>query len=135
MHPRDRQLSASTMDSGVTSKSASLPRPSFDRGDTEEGGDDDGDNPLPPPPPMPEPDPAHPYPFNIIPAGTDFESRRSMQASCLSLAARSTRSSCQSLVPTDDDEVGKNRFFDGIMPSGGTERERERERVAYERHN
>uniref|UniRef100_A0A0X3PCD3 FERM domain-containing protein n=2 Tax=Schistocephalus solidus TaxID=70667 RepID=A0A0X3PCD3_SCHSO len=49
-----------------------------------------------PPPPLPEPDPAHPYPFNVIPV--NFFAQRSFEASCLSLAARSTRSSCQSIV-------------------------------------
>lgn len=105
------------MDSGVTSKSASLQRPSMEhddddddergltsRDEEEERGVNDGSLvSAPPPPPMQEPDPAHPFPFNVIP-GTDFELRKSFQASCLSLAARSTRSSCQSLVPTDDEE-------------------------------
>lgn len=69
---------------------------------------------LPPPPPpveMDDPDPAHPFPFNVIPVEGDFSTRRSLQASCLSLAARSIRSSCQSLLPTDN-EVRKKS---GVM--------------------
>ncbi|VDD82099.1 unnamed protein product [Mesocestoides corti] len=100
----------STLDSGVTSKSASLSRPS---GDLAKIGNDDAnagrDFTLPPTPPLPEPNPAHPYPFNIIPAETDLACRRSLQASCLSLAARSTHWSCQSLVPTDDETAEETR--------------------------
>ncbi|BHF73606.1 FERM, ARHGEF and pleckstrin domain-containing protein 1 [Sparganum proliferum] len=58
--------------------------------------DDRGTRRELPPPPLPEPDPAHPYPFNVIPV--NFFAQRSFEASCLSLAARSTRSSCQSIV-------------------------------------
>ncbi|KAM3171777.1 hypothetical protein ACTXT7_015927 [Hymenolepis weldensis] len=111
VHPRDRQLSSSTLDSGITSKSASLSRPSYDtsRGNLNEDDDDDDSLPPPPPPPMDmeDPDPAHPYPFNVIPVGegVDFSTRRSLQASCLSLAARSVRSSCQSLLPTDNEDM------------------------------
>uniref|UniRef100_A0A5K3F384 FERM domain-containing protein n=1 Tax=Mesocestoides corti TaxID=53468 RepID=A0A5K3F384_MESCO len=110
VQPRERQLSCSTLDSGVTSKSASLSRPS---GDLAKIGNDDAnagrDFTLPPTPPLPEPNPAHPYPFNIIPAETDLACRRSLQASCLSLAARSTHWSCQSLVPTDDETAEETR--------------------------
>lgn len=108
MQPRDRQLSSSTLDSGITSKSASLSRPSFDA--SAGGLEEDEELPPPPPPPpmeMEDPDPAHPFPFNVIPVEGDFATRRPMQASCLSLAARSVRSSCQSLLPTDNEVGGK----------------------------
>ncbi|KAL5966154.1 FERM ARHGEF and pleckstrin domain-containing protein 2 [Taenia solium] len=104
VQPRDRQLSSSTLDSGITSKSASLSRPSFDA--SAAGLEEDEELPPPPPPPpmeMEDPDPAHPFPFNVIPVEGDFATRRPMQASCLSLAARSVRSSCQSLLHTDED--------------------------------
>ena len=104
MHPRDRQLSSSTLDSGITSKSASLSRPTFDAS----GVDEENENmtSVSPAPPtnmeLDDPDPVHPFPFNVIPGSElDFAARRSLQASCLSLATRSLRSSCQSLLHTD----------------------------------
>lgn len=109
VHPRDRQLSSSTLDSGITSKSASLSRPPFDA--SAGGVEEDEELPPPPPPPpmeMQDPDPAHPYPFNVIPVEGDFSTRRPMQASCLSLAARSVRSSCQSLLPTDNEDLDED---------------------------